>query len=77
MCVCVSNQGCSCVPELKEAAEATQARYRSEKQRRQQMELRVNSLEEELQDLKLEKGSLERVRKQRLSLTLPLWMGGM
>lgn len=50
-----------CVPELKEAAERAQAQYRSEKQRRKEMELRVNNMEEEVQDLKTDKDSLERV----------------
>lgn len=53
---------CLCVSELKEAAERAQAQYRSEKQRRKEMELRVNNMEEELQDLKSDKESLERVR---------------
>ena len=52
---------CVCVPELKEAAERTQAQYRSEKQRRKEMELRVGNMEEEVQDLKTDKESLERV----------------
>uniref|UniRef100_A0A8C3A6V8 peptidylprolyl isomerase n=1 Tax=Cyclopterus lumpus TaxID=8103 RepID=A0A8C3A6V8_CYCLU len=46
---------------LKEAAERTQAQYRSEKQRRKEMELRGNNMEEEVQDLKADKESLERV----------------
>ncbi len=50
-----------CVSELKEAAERAQAQYRSEKQRRKEMELRVNNMEEELQDLKSDKEGLERV----------------
>lgn len=53
---------CLCVSELKEAAERTQAQYRSEKQRRKEMELRDNNMEEELQDLKTDKERLERVR---------------
>lgn len=52
---------CVCVSELKEAAERAQAQYRSEKQSRKEMELRVNNTEEELQDLKTDKESLERV----------------
>lgn len=51
-----------CASELKEAAEASQAQQRSDKQRRKQAELRLSSLEEELQDLKAEKDSLDRVR---------------
>lgn len=47
--------------ELKEAAEKAQAQYRSEKQQRKEMELRGNNMEEELQDLKADKESLERV----------------
>lgn len=47
--------------EVKEAAERAQAKYSSEKQRRKQMELRVNNMEEELLDLKTDKESLERV----------------
>lgn len=50
-----------CVLELKEAAEKFQAQYRSEKQRRKEMEQRGNNMEEELQDLKADKESLERV----------------
>uniref|UniRef100_UPI0037E76F6C FK506-binding protein 15 isoform X2 n=1 Tax=Semicossyphus pulcher TaxID=241346 RepID=UPI0037E76F6C len=46
--------------ELKEAGERAQAQYRSEKQRRKEMELRVSNMEEELQDLKTDKESLER-----------------
>lgn len=53
---------CLCVSEMKEVAERAQAQYRSEKQRRKEMELRVNNTEEELQDLKTDKESLERVR---------------
>uniref|UniRef100_A0A7N6B4W3 peptidylprolyl isomerase n=1 Tax=Anabas testudineus TaxID=64144 RepID=A0A7N6B4W3_ANATE len=46
--------------ELKEAAESTQAQYRIEKQRRKDLELRINNMEEELQDLKTDKEGLER-----------------
>lgn len=46
--------------ELKEAVERSQAQYRSEKQRRKEMELRLSNLEEEIQDLKSDKESLER-----------------
>lgn len=52
---------CSCVSELKEEAERVQTQYRSEKQRRKETELKVNTMEEELQDLKTDKESLERV----------------
>ncbi|XP_078106433.1 FK506-binding protein 15 isoform X3 [Sander vitreus] len=51
--------------ELKQAAEMAQAQYRSEKQRRKEMELRVNNMEEELQDLKTDKESLERALLER------------
>ncbi|KAL6113833.1 fkbp15 [Pungitius sinensis] len=51
--------------ELKGAAESLQAQYRSEKQRRKEMELRVNNLEEELLDLKTDKESLERMFSER------------
>ncbi|XP_029295812.1 FK506-binding protein 15 isoform X2 [Cottoperca gobio] len=51
--------------ELKEVAERAQDQYRSEKQRRKEMELRVNNMEEELQDLKTDKDSLERTLLER------------
>nr|XP_046241602.1 FK506-binding protein 15 isoform X3 [Scatophagus argus] len=51
--------------ELKEAAERVQAQYRSEKQRRKEMELRVSNMEEEVQDLKTDKESLERTLSER------------
>ncbi|XP_059193194.1 FK506-binding protein 15 isoform X2 [Centropristis striata] len=51
--------------ELKEAAERAQAQYRSEKQRRKEIELRVNNMEEELQDQKTDKESLERTLSER------------
>lgn len=63
-----SNHGAIHVPELKGAAESLQAQYRSEKQRRKEMELRVNNLEEELLDLKTDKESLERVRMRHVSV---------
>ncbi|CAJ1068697.1 FK506-binding protein 15 isoform X3 [Xyrichtys novacula] len=46
--------------EVKEAVERSQSQYRSEKQRRKEMELRISNLEEEIQDLKTDKESLER-----------------
>lgn len=49
--------------ELKEAADTARTQHRSEKQRRKQLELRLSSLEEELQDLKTEKEGLGRVRR--------------
>ncbi|XP_026198713.1 FK506-binding protein 15 isoform X2 [Anabas testudineus] len=51
--------------ELKEAAESTQAQYRIEKQRRKDLELRINNMEEELQDLKTDKEGLERTILER------------
>lgn len=50
-----------CISELKEEAERYQAQYRTEKQKRKELELRVNNMEEELQDLKTDKETLERV----------------
>lgn len=52
---------CFGLPELKEVAERAQNQYRSEKQKRKEMELRVSAMEEELQDLKSDKENLERV----------------
>uniref|UniRef100_A0A8C7JAG2 peptidylprolyl isomerase n=1 Tax=Oncorhynchus kisutch TaxID=8019 RepID=A0A8C7JAG2_ONCKI len=51
--------------ELKETSERGQAQYRTEKQKRKEMELRVNNMEEELQDLKIDKESLERTLSDR------------
>uniref|UniRef100_A0A4W5QR01 peptidylprolyl isomerase n=1 Tax=Hucho hucho TaxID=62062 RepID=A0A4W5QR01_9TELE len=51
--------------ELKETSERGQAQYRTEKQKRKEMELRVNNMEEELQDLKTDKESLERTLSDR------------
>ncbi|XP_030579609.1 FK506-binding protein 15-like [Archocentrus centrarchus] len=51
--------------KLKEAAERVQTQYRSEKQRRKETELKVNTIEEELQDLKTDKESLERALSER------------
>uniref|UniRef100_A0AAX7U8F5 peptidylprolyl isomerase n=1 Tax=Astatotilapia calliptera TaxID=8154 RepID=A0AAX7U8F5_ASTCA len=42
-----------------------QTQYRSEKQRRKETELKVNTMEEELQDLKTDKESLERALSER------------
>lgn len=47
--------------ELREASEQTQSKFKSEKQSRRQLELKVTSLEEELTDLRAEKESLEKV----------------
>nr|XP_019957896.1 PREDICTED: FK506-binding protein 15 [Paralichthys olivaceus] len=51
--------------ELKETAESAQAQYRSERQRRKETELRVNNMEEELQDLRTDKEGLERTLLER------------
>lgn len=51
--------------ELKDGAERAQTQYRSEKQRRKEMELKVNTMEEELQDMKTDKESLERALSER------------
>ncbi|KAJ0068007.1 hypothetical protein NL108_014952, partial [Boleophthalmus pectinirostris] len=53
------------VEELKEEAERYQAQYRSEKQKRKELELRLNNIEEEMQDLKTDKDSLERTLLER------------
>uniref|UniRef100_A0A8C0LA62 peptidylprolyl isomerase n=1 Tax=Canis lupus dingo TaxID=286419 RepID=A0A8C0LA62_CANLU len=47
--------------ELQETSEQAQSRFKSEKQSRRQLELKVTSLEEELADLRAEKESLEKV----------------
>nr|XP_020454977.1 FK506-binding protein 15 isoform X2 [Monopterus albus] len=51
--------------EVKEAADRAQAQYRSEKQRRKEMEVRVTNMEEEIQDLKADKEGLERTLSER------------
>ncbi|XP_053727152.1 FK506-binding protein 15 isoform X2 [Synchiropus splendidus] len=53
--------------ELKESAERAQTLCRSEKQQRKQLELKVSSLEEEVQDLKTDKQSLETALSDRKS----------
>lgn len=50
--------------ELREASEQTQTKFKSEKQSRRQLELKVTSLEEELTDLRAEKESLEKVNSK-------------
>uniref|UniRef100_A0A4W5PF66 peptidylprolyl isomerase n=1 Tax=Hucho hucho TaxID=62062 RepID=A0A4W5PF66_9TELE len=60
----VSLKGFVCL-ELKEMAERGQAQYRTEKQKRKGMDLRVNNMEEELQDLKADKESMERMVSDR------------
>ncbi|KAG7488889.1 FK506-binding protein 15 isoform X1 [Solea senegalensis] len=63
-CQCITSLETQ-LEELKETAERAQAQYRSEKQRRKEMELRVNGLDEELQDLKTDKEALERTLLER------------
>ena len=52
---------CHYTPELQETSEQAQSRFKSEKQSRRQLELKVTCLEEELADLRAEKESLEKV----------------
>lgn len=59
-----------CISEVKEAAEKSQAQYRSEKQRCKEMDQRVSNMEEELQDLKTDKESLTRVSMLNLFVLL-------
>lgn len=54
-------QLCSDIPELQDTSEQAQTKFKSEKQSRKQLELKVTSLEEELADLRAEKESLEKV----------------
>ncbi|XP_012657867.1 FK506-binding protein 15 isoform X2 [Otolemur garnettii] len=51
--------------ELQETSEQTQSKFKSEKQSRRQLELKVTSLEEELTDLRTEKESLEKNLSER------------
>lgn len=51
--------------EFKETTERVQSQYKMEKQKRKEMELKLNSLEEELQDVKTDKDSLERTFSER------------
>ncbi|XP_064210415.1 FK506-binding protein 15 isoform X2 [Anguilla rostrata] len=51
--------------ELKETAERTQAQYRTEKQKRKEVELKLCNMEEELLDLKTEKDNLDRTMVDR------------
>jgi hypothetical protein len=57
--------------ELREASEQTQTKFKSEKQSRRQLELKVTSLEEELTDLRAEKTSLEKVNSKANFLLAP------
>ncbi|XP_058640115.1 FK506-binding protein 15 isoform X2 [Onychostoma macrolepis] len=51
--------------ELKETADRVQSQYKMEKQKRKELEHKLNNMEEELQDLKTEKESLERTLSER------------
>ncbi|KAK7135261.1 hypothetical protein R3I94_014044 [Phoxinus phoxinus] len=51
--------------ELRETAERVQGQYKMEKQKRKELELKLNNTEEELQDMKTEKDSLERTLSER------------
>lgn len=51
--------------EFNESTERGQAQYRLEKQKRKEMELKVSNVEEEVQDLKTDKESLERTLADR------------
>ncbi|XP_076846311.1 FK506-binding protein 15 isoform X2 [Brachyhypopomus gauderio] len=51
--------------ELKVTAEQVQAQHRTEKQKRKEAELKLDSLDDELQDLKSEKENLERTLSER------------
>ncbi|XP_026125499.1 FK506-binding protein 15 isoform X2 [Carassius auratus] len=51
--------------ELKETADRVQGQYKLEKQKRKELEHKLNNLEEELQDLKTEKDNLERTLSER------------
>lgn len=56
---------------MKELAERVQAQYKAEKQKRKEVELKLSNLDEELQDLKSEKESLERVRVFKMRSHVP------
>ncbi|TRZ03920.1 hypothetical protein DNTS_011098 [Danionella cerebrum] len=49
------------VLELKETADTARSQYRTEKQKRKEVELKLNNMEEELQDMRTEKDNLERL----------------
>ncbi|XP_054545430.1 FK506-binding protein 15 isoform X1 [Talpa occidentalis] len=53
------------VSELQETSEQAQSKFKSEKQSRKQLELKVTALEEELTDLRTEKESLEKNLSER------------
>uniref|UniRef100_A0A672REN3 peptidylprolyl isomerase n=1 Tax=Sinocyclocheilus grahami TaxID=75366 RepID=A0A672REN3_SINGR len=54
--------------ELKETADRVQSQYKMEKQKRKELEHKLNNMEEELQDMKTEKDSLERVSNSHFCL---------
>ncbi len=62
-----------CVSELKETADRVQSQYKMEKQKRKELEHKLNNMEEELQDLKTEKDSLERVSNSHFCLCAHVW----
>uniref|UniRef100_A0A671KBX7 peptidylprolyl isomerase n=1 Tax=Sinocyclocheilus anshuiensis TaxID=1608454 RepID=A0A671KBX7_9TELE len=51
--------------KLKETADRVQSQYKMEKQKRKELEHKLNNMEEELQDMKTEKDSLERTLSER------------
>ncbi|XP_063051269.1 FK506-binding protein 15 isoform X2 [Engraulis encrasicolus] len=51
--------------EVKESGERAQTQYKAEKQKRKEVELKLSSIEEEVQDLTTEKDSLERTLADR------------
>ncbi|XP_051950127.1 FK506-binding protein 15 isoform X2 [Xyrauchen texanus] len=51
--------------ELKETDERVQSQYKMEKQKRKELEFKLNNMDEELQDMKTEKDSLERTLSDR------------
>uniref|UniRef100_A0A9J8CA16 peptidylprolyl isomerase n=1 Tax=Cyprinus carpio carpio TaxID=630221 RepID=A0A9J8CA16_CYPCA len=51
--------------KLKETADRVQSQHKMEKQKRKDLELKLNNIEEELQDMKTEKDSLERTLSER------------
>ncbi|KAK3566032.1 hypothetical protein QTP86_024566 [Hemibagrus guttatus] len=51
--------------EMKDLAERAQTQYKAEKQKRKEVELKLSNLDEELQDMKSEKESLERTLLDR------------
>ena len=69
---------CCHISELQETSQQVQSKFKSEKQSRRQLELRVASLEEELTDLRTEKESLEKVcSPSEVSLLYPGGQSGL